>query len=176
MSVIVLTAGHSATDPGAVADNYTEAELMLDLRDLTADILRARGHIVIEDGGDGENLPLRQAISLINQGVIAVELHTNASDNPAARGVEAISLPNKARVAQSLAQRVAKTLGTRVRGNYGWIDQSQSARGRLGYVNAGGVILETFFISNPSERASYLADPQSVAEAIAEALDEVVSS
>lgn len=172
MSVIVLTAGHSATDPGAVAAGYTEAELMLDLRDLTAEILRARGHIVIEDGRDGENLPLRYAISLIEQGAVAVELHTNASDNPGARGVEAISLPDKRLFAQDLAQRVALALGTRVRGTAGWIDQSQSARGRLGYVNAGGVILETFFISNPAERERYLADPQSVAEAIADVIDE----
>ena len=172
MSVIVLTAGHSATDPGAVAGGYTEAELMLELRDLTADMLRARGHTVIEDGADGENQPLRQAIGLIERGALAVELHTNASANPAARGVEAISLMDQRRFAQALTQAVATALSTRVRGDAGWIDQGQSARGRLGYVNAGGVILETFFISNPDERARYLADPEAVATAIAETIDE----
>lgn len=171
--VIVLTAGHSANDPGAVAGGHTESDLMLELRDLTADMLRARGYVVIEDGADGENLPLRYAISLIRQGALAIELHTNASNNPAARGVEAISLPNLRGVSRVLAQRVAQALGTRVRGDGGWIDQSRSARGRLGYVNAGGVILETFFISNPDERLRYLDDPQSVAEAIADAVDEV---
>ena len=172
MSVIVLTAGHSATDPGAVADNYTEAGLMLQLRDITADMLRGYGHIVIEDGGDGENLPLRHAISLIEQGAIAVELHTNASDNPAARGVEAISLPDQREFSRRLAQMVAGVLGTRVRGDAGWIDQSQSRRGRLGYVNAGGVILETFFISNPIEREAYFARLPEVAGAIADAIHE----
>ena len=171
MSIIVLTAGHSSTDPGACAGGHTEAGLMLELRDVTAEMLRDMGHVVIEDGGDGENLPLRQAISLIEQGAIAVELHTNASDNPAARGVEAISLPDQRRLSQRLAQRVADVLGTRVRGAGGWIDQSQSARGRLGYVNAGGVILETFFISNPLERDFYLADPMAVAQAIAGVID-----
>ena len=171
MSVIVLTAGHSSTDPGACAGGHTEAGLMLELRDVTAEMLRDLGHIVIEDGGDGENLPLRHAISLIGQGAIALELHTNASDNPTARGVEAISLPDQRRLSQRLAQRVADVLGTRVRGAGGWIDQSQSARGRLGYVNAGGVILETFFISNPTERDFYLADPMAVAQAIAGVID-----
>ena len=68
MSVIVLTAGHSSTDPGACSGGYTEAGLMLELRDVTAEMLRDLGHVVIEDGGDGENLPLRHAISLIEQG------------------------------------------------------------------------------------------------------------
>ena len=71
-----------------------------------------------------------------------------------------------------LAQLVAGVLGTRVRGDAGWIDQSKSARGRLGYVNAGGVILETFFISNPVEREAYLARLPEVAGAIADAIHE----
>ena len=67
MSIIVLTAGHSSTDPGACSGGYTEAGLMLELRDVTAELLRDLGHVVIEDGDDGENLPLRHAISLIEQ-------------------------------------------------------------------------------------------------------------
>ncbi len=175
MSVIVLTAGHSHTDPGAVAGGYTEADLMLDLRDLTAELLRDMGHVVIEDGRDGENLPLRHAISLIEQGALALELHVNAHHNPTARGVEAISLPGRRNFSRRLAQAVADVLGTRVRGDQGWIDQSQSARGRLGYVNAGGVILETFFISNPHERQSYFARLPDVAQAIADVVHEGVT-
>lgn len=173
MSVIVLTAGHSATDPGAVANRYTEAELVLELRDLAAEMLRERGHTVIEDGEDGENLPLRYAINLVRQGAVAVELHLNAGP-PAACGVEAISLPHLKPFAQALAQRVAEAQGTRLRGDAGWIDQQQSHRGRLGYVEAGGVILECFFISNEGELARYLADPRAVAGAIAAAIDEWV--
>ena len=55
----------------------------------------------------------------------------------------------------------------------GWIDQSQSARGKLGYVNAGGLILEVFFISNPTEMAVYQARKWLVAQAIADVLREV---
>lgn len=172
MSVIVLTAGHSNTDPGAVSGGYAEADLMLELRDRVADELRDLGHIVIEDGSDGENLPLRHAISLVRQGALAVELHTNAHSDPAARGVEAISLPPLRRFSQRLSQAVADVLETRVRGDNGWIDQSRSFRGRLGYVEGGGVILETFFLSNPRERAKFIDRMPHVAEAIADAIHE----
>ena len=60
-----------------------------------------------------------------------------------------------------------------VRGDRGWIDQSQSARGKLGYVSAGGLILEVFFISNPQEMAVYQARKWLVAQAIADVLQEV---
>ena len=86
--------------------------------------------------------------------------------------MEAISLPDQREFSRRLAQKVAGALQTRVRGDAGWIDQSQSLRGRLGYVNAGGVILETFFISNPMEREAYFARLTDVAGAIADAIHE----
>ena len=140
MTTFVLTAGHSDTDPGAVADGYTEAKLMTALRDRTANVLRGWGHTVIEDGADGQNLPLQHAISLSPRGALAVELHTNAAANPRAAGVETIALPKDKVLAQRLSAGVADVLGLRLRGDKGWIDQSQSARGRLGYINAGGLI------------------------------------
>lgn len=167
MTTFVLTAGHSDTDPGAASDGYTEAKLMTTLRDRTAAVLRGWGHTVIEDGADGQNLPLQHAIGLIPRGVLAVELHTNAAESRRATGVETIALPKLKTFAQVLSQQVANQIGTRVRGDRGWIDQSQSARGRLGYVNAGGVILETFFINNPDERQAYFDALDRVAAAIA---------
>lgn len=44
---------------------------------------------------------------------------------------------------------------------------------RLGYVSAGGLILEVFFISNPQEMAVYQARKWLVAQAIADVLQEV---
>ena len=114
MSIIVLTAGHSSTDPGACSGGYTEAGLMLELRDVTAEMLRDMGHVVIEDGGDGENMPLRHAISLIGQGAIALELHTNASDNPgdpARFGIDRSSRPRHARACRAHRQHAAQGAG-----------------------------------------------------------------
>lgn len=168
--ILTITAGHGGTDPGAVADGYTERDLMTTLRDLVATKLRAAGHDVRTDGATGQNLPLASALQLIPGSALALELHTNAAANPAAQGVEVISLPKHKRRAQRLAAGIAQVLGAPLRGEKGWIDQSQSARGRLAYVNAGGLIAEVFFISNPAERGRYLARYWLVASAIAAAL------
>lgn len=166
-----VTAGHGAGDPGAVAKSgETEAALMTELRDIVAAKLRAMGHEVKTDGAKWENWPLVRALKLIPQSDVAIELHTNAFTNSTAGGVEVISLPEHREMARTLARRIAHTLEVPVRGAGGWIDQSASARGRLGLVNAGGLIVETFFISNPIELARYLDRKWLVASAIAESL------
>ena len=170
---IVLTAGHSDFDPGAVGNGQTEASIARELRNIVASKLRGMGERVITDGEPASNKPLRNAIALIPQGRVAVELHCNAAANPAAGGVECISLPKDKVLSQRLSRAVARVLELRVRGDGGWIDQGQSARGRLGYVNAGGLILEVFFISNPDEMAIYQARKWLVAQAIADVLLEV---
>ena len=170
---IVLTAGHSDYDPGAVGNGKTEAGIARELRNIVASKLRGVGERVITDGEPAVNKPLRDAIALIPQGRVAVELHCNAATSPAAGGVECISLPKDKLLSQRLSRAVARVLELRVRGDGGWIDQSQSARGKLGYVSAGGLILEVFFISNPQEMAVYQARKWLVAQAIADVLREV---
>ena len=170
---IVLTAGHSDYDPGAVGNGKTEAGIARELRNIVASKLRGVGERVITDGEPAVNKPLRDAIALIPQGRVAVELHCNAATSPAAGGVECISLPKDKLLSQRLSRAVARVLELRVRGDGGWIDQSQSARGKLGYVSAGGLILEVFFISNPAEMAVYQARKWLVAQAIADVLREV---
>lgn len=168
---ITVTAGHSGSDPGAVAKTgQTEAALMLELRDIVASKLRAMGHTVRTDGGWRQNLPLPYAMTLVPGSDVAIELHTNAHTNSSARGVEVISLPAQRELARTIARKIAHTLETPVRGAGGWTDQSQSARGRLGFVRVGGLVVECFFLSNPEELARYEARKWAVASAIAEAV------
>jgi len=166
-----VTAGHGADDPGAVAKSgETEAALMTELRDIVAIKLRNMGHEVKTDGARWENWPLLRALKLIPQSDVAIELHTNAFTKDSAGGVEVISLPSQKEMARSLARRIAHTLEIPVRGMGGWIDQSASARGRLAFVNAGGLIVEVFFISNPVELKKYSDRKWLVGSAIAETL------
>lgn len=166
-----VTAGHGGGDPGAVAaTGETEAALMTELRDIVASKLRAEGHTVATDGGWRKNLPLPYAMTLVPGSASAIELHTNAAANTSATGVEVISLPAQKELARTIARRIAHVLGIPVRGAGGWIDQSQSARGRLGFVRVGGLVVEVFFLSNPAELALYQARKWMVASAISQAL------
>lgn len=169
--IYTVTAGHGGNDPGAIAaDGTTEAALMVELRDIVAHKLRAAGHTVRIDGGWRQNLPLPYALTLVPGSDAAIELHTNAFTNPAATGVEVISLPAQKELARTIARRIAHTLELPVRGAGGWIDQSQSARGRLGFVRAGGLVVEAFFLSNPRDLAAYESRKWLVASAIVSAL------
>lgn len=167
---VVLTAGHGNGDPGAVGFGFTEADLMTELRDMVAQQLQAIGVTVVMDGGKRENKALNFALGLFGLAPIRVELHCNASTNPKAGGAEAISLPRDKWMAQLLANATAGVLGIAVRGDQGWIDQTRSARGRLAYVERGGIILETFFISNKKELDSYLANKDKLAETLAKVI------
>lgn len=169
--IFTVTAGHSYFDPGAIAaDGTREEDLMVELRDIVAHKLRARFHTVRTDGGWRHNLPLANALALIPGADVAIELHTNAFTNPAATGVEVVSMPAQKELARTIARKIAHVLALPVRGAGGWIDQRQTARGRLGFVRAGGLVVETFFISNPQDLAKYQAHKWVVASAIVSAI------
>lgn len=168
---VTLTAGHGGSDPGAVANGQNERDLMTELRDITAGRLRDRGHVVKTDGARWQNLPLVHALTLVPGSDCALELHTNAAASPGATGVEVVSLPRDKLRAQKVAQAIASVLLIPLRGEAGWIDQAKTARGRLGFVNAGGLVVECFFISNPRDLEKYLGRKDMVARAIAEAVE-----
>ena len=166
----LISAGHSAADPGACANGFTEAEIALEMRDLVAARLLEMRHTVLTDGNLAENLPLKTAIALVNGTDLAVELHCNAAVNLHARGVEVIAPAHLKPMAQRIARSIAAETGQPLRGVGGWIDQSQSARGRLGFIEAGGVIVEMVFISNLSDLNKFLEVKDRVAMAMAGAI------
>ena len=167
---LTVCAGHDPKSPGAFHHGVKEHELMVQLRDIVAAKLRARGHEVRTDGERGINLPLLTAMGLVRGSDVAIELHTNAHDNPQAGGVECVSLPAQKPWAEAISRNIADVLGLKLRGTNGWIDQSKSARGKLGFVNSGGIIVEVFFLSNKIELERYQAKSWLVAEAIVRAL------
>ena len=167
----VITAGHSSADPGAVSGSRKEADIARDMRNMVALKLRQRGYTVTTDGDGDVNKPLRDAIALIKPNVVAIEFHCNASTNSKATGVESISLPKHKALSQHISRSVSEVMGLPLRGDAGWIDQSQSARGRLGFVNAGGIIVELFFISNPENLQAWDSKKWLVATAVTNALE-----
>lgn len=170
----LITAGHGGTDPGNTWGGTTESALMTELRFLVALKLRQAGHEVIEDGERGQNQPLADAIRLIPHADVAIELHTNASSNTAAAGVEVVAAPKDAQLARDLAHAIGGVLQIPVRRQQGWLPVDQLARERgftPGFVRAGGLIVEAFFQSNPRELAAYQERKWLVASAIARTLE-----
>ena len=167
---VAITAGHSNTDPGAVNGQFKEAELVTNFRNAVSYYLRQAGIEHKMDGIGSTNLNLNAALKLIKGSSVAVEFHMNAAASPQANGIETISLPKDKKLAQDLSKAVATALGSRLRGDNGWIDQSKSARGRLAFVSNGGLIVELGFISNPTELKTFNDKYWVAAKAVADVL------
>ena len=169
---VTVTAGHSNKDPGAVNGKYKEAELVSQFRNAVAYHLREAGIQYKTDGVGTTNQNLNAAIKLIKGSSVAVEFHMNAATSKQANGVETIALPKDKKLAQELSKAVADAFGSRLRGDNGWIDQSQSARGKLGFISNGGLIVELGFISNDEELFQFNARYWTAAKAVAKILIE----
>ena len=164
---VTVTAGHSNKDPGAVNGKFKEAELVSQFRNAVAYYLREAGIQYKTDGVGATNQNLNAAIKLIKGSSVAVEFHMNAATSRQANGVETIALPKDKKLAQDLSKAVADAFGSRLRGDNGWIDQSKSARGKLGFISNGGLIVELGFISNEEELFQFNARYWSAAKAVA---------
>lgn len=172
--VIVLTAGHSLTDPGACNGKFTEAGIVREVRNGVTAILNARGYKVINDGAGTENQALSKAAALVKQGKIAIEFHLNAAVSKSATGVEALAQSKDKAICQKLCTALANVLDIPVRGgNGGWKDEGSGQHSKLAYVSAGGIILELFFISNDAELEKYFAHKDQVFNAIADVLTNI---
>ena len=169
---VTVTAGHSNKDPGAVNGKFKEAELVSQFRNAVAYYLREAGIQYKTDGVGILNQDLNAAIKLIKGSSVAVEFHMNAATSKQANGIETIALPKDKKLAQDLSKAVADAFGSRLRGDNGWIDQSQSARGKLGFISNGGLIVELGFISNEEELFQFNARYWTAAKAVAKVLIE----
>lgn len=126
---------------------------------------------ITTDGISMNNKPLREAVKLIGKGKcdIAIEFHCNAFHNPKAGGVEALAKEEDKELSKILCKAVSEVLEIPVRGSEGgWKNQSSGQHSRLAFVQAGGIILELFFISNPDELAKWDAKKWLVAKRISE--------
>ena len=174
-ATITITAGHSNTDPGAVNGSRTEAKIVTELRNIVAEKLKNLGFNVLTDGVGDENQKLNLAVKLIPLASVAIELHLNAAANKTAGGVEALSQTKDKKISQKICQNVAEVLGIKTRGgDGGWKAENSGQHHRLAFVSGGGIILETFFISNDEELATYDRKKNEVAEAIVKAIVEHV--
>lgn len=169
MRHIVITAGHSNSDPGAVNGEITEAHIVTDFRNIVAFYLAREGVPFTTDGEGHVNLPLSQAVKLIKPGSIAVEFHCNSYSSKSATGVETLSAPQHMQLGAKLCKAVSDEMGIR---NRGAKKEGAGQHSRLAFVRHGGLILELFFLSNPDDLRRYLDVKWLVARAVANVLIE----
>ena len=177
--MILISAGHSNTDSGAVNTKvlnpegkiYRETDIATDMRNMVALYLKKAGVPHKTDGLDRVNLPLNQAGKLAEGTKVAVEFHCNAFSDPKAKGVEALAQTKDKQLSKELCAAVSKHMLSPVRGSDGgWKDQGSGQHSRLYFVQKGGIILELFFLSNPKEIARWEEVKWLVAREVADVL------
>lgn len=167
MRSIVITAGHSNADPGAANGPITEAQIVTDFRNMVAHYLASANVYFVTDGFGHNNLPLKHAIGLIKPESLAVEFHCNAFSDPKATGVETLSSDALKPFGAELCHAVSSCLRIKDRGAKG---EGSGQHSRLGFVRAGGLILELFFISNPDDLKAYMDKKWVLARSVANVL------
>ncbi|MCE9664509.1 N-acetylmuramoyl-L-alanine amidase [Halomonas sp. M5N1S17] len=161
---VMISAGHSDTQPGVVANGFREADIVLEFRQLVSAELCELGIKHLLDGEPHENLPLSQAVDIAKRCDIAVEFHTDSA-SPRASGSWTLShAPNKP-LGAKLARMTADTLGIE---NRGARPENAGHHHRLAFVSdGGGIIHELFFLTNPHDLAAYMQHKQVLAGEIA---------
>ena len=96
------------------------------------------------DGSGTTNLPLATAAKQAKLRDIAVEFHCNAAA-ATATGAETLSAPRTMALAAQLSRAVSSGLNIRDRGAK---PENAGQHSRLAFVQAGGIIVELFFITN----------------------------
>lgn len=181
MKSIFLSAGHGGTDPGATTVQSLgydalgaplkllrrEADIGVEFRNLVSFYLLRAGVPHELDGTGTQNLPLREAVVRARKHPIGVEFHTNSFASPLATGVETLSAAKDGELAGRISRAVATSLVLR---NRGAKPENAGQHHRLAFVQAGGIIVELFFLSNPADLASYDARKWLAARAVAEEL------
>lgn len=151
MKSVFLSAGHSDVDPGAVAFGRREADIATEFRNIESFYMHRAGVPHELDGIGTQNLPLREAVVKARRHPIGIEFHCNAGP-PTATGVETLCAPGNMSLANRICHALSNALGIR---NRGAKPENAGQHHRLAFVQAGGIIVELFFITNSHDLAAY---------------------
>lgn len=156
--MIFLLAGHGGGDSGAVGVNgRTESAETIKLRDkIKAHLQRAGAKFCVDSDRDGLATVLRKCAT--GGGSVVLDIHFNASSNKLATGVEVIvgddAQANDLALATDILNLMVGRTGLKSRGIK---RERDTPRKRLGVMREHGAVclLETCFISNPSDMQKY---------------------
>ena len=170
--MIFLFAGHGGGDPGAVGVGARkESNETIMLRDAIVSNIPFGQPLRIDSDRDRLAEVLRKANT--GEASVVLDLHFDASANPAATGVEVIvgddAGPEDFMLASDVLDVVLKH--TKLR-NRGIKKEGQTPRKRLGVMRESGAVclLEVCFITNPGDMKAYDAARAAIAKDLADVL------
>lgn len=185
---LFLSAGHSnksGKDMGARYNPYPggqitiwEGQCTAELRSLIYKLLVDAGfsdQVVIDADSNITAETLQLWSSKVKKTDLALDIHFNAAA-PTAHGVEVIVPDKYSETEWTFAQHIAwdtnALLKTPLRGKEGVITESQSNRGRLGWMrmNCETILWEVCFLSNPEEFKTYETQKVNLAAQVAHTL------
>ncbi len=174
MAQVLLSAGHSNTDPGVVRNGLREADIAREMRDLVR--VRLAEYKILTDVDENlrdTNLPLTEAIKLARGKKIAIEFHVNSGGGTGVETLYGDTWAGRKQIdlAISLSKEIARASGLKARiwhpKQPGAKPDTASARKILGFCRAGGLIIELFFLDNKDDLLKYSAAKSAIAQAIA---------
>lgn len=165
---ITVDPGHSGPfEPGACAENLTEAEVVLSIGHTLTAILGAAGHNVLltrTQNIETDGLAFRADMANEQPADLFVSIHCNSAESAAAQGTEVYCFPGSsqgAALADCIRKRIVAAMATVDRGT------KEANFQVLRETDCPAVLVETAFISSPSDRAKLASLTGRVAFAIA---------
>ena len=165
---ITIDPGHSGPfEPGACSRNLTESEVVMTIGQALAGLLAAAGHdVLLTRTGDikTDDLAFRADMANNQPADLFISLHCNSAESAAAQGTEVYCFPGSiqgAALADCIRKRIVAALATVDRGT------KEANFQVLRETAAPAVLVETGFISSPSDRPKLASLAGRVAFAIA---------
>ena len=172
MRKLFLSAGHSLNETGAIANNFKEADLTIDLRNLIAQEIRRLNSLAYVQL-DSDKMSLRTYVAELSKKIspndIIIDIHFNSA-SPSTTGTEAF-IPFRATVEeQVLAGKVCNTISTTLNiKNRGVKLESQSQYRSLAIMrpNCTNLLFEVCFITNANDMKAYIKNKIKLAKQLA---------
>ena len=172
---VVLDPGHGGTDYGAIREGINEKDLTLDMTQRVAAILKKKGYKTALTRTEDLYLGLQERCDFTEEEnpEIFVSIHVNSAVATEPYGIEThyYHEPSK-ELAEVIQKHLVKEIDTKDRGVL------KSKFYVINHTDVPAVLVETGFISNPSERAELVTEKrkQEAAKAIAEGIIEYLKA
>lgn len=155
---VILVAGHSNSDPGAVSGLHKESVLTRKDRDGVRYFLEKHYpdiEVLVDDDSKNLSEVIRWIKSVEGDNSIIYDFHRNSAANNKATGVESFIADGASKKSRQMGDGFNKVVHD-ITGmpNRGTKTESESKRGRLGilHTKSPAVIVELGFLNNPEDR------------------------